>query len=57
VPEIGPEDRERSVIAELFNKLADATKAALNRVTIGQLVRDFYAPRAPARIEDRFTTR
>jgi len=23
-------------------------------MTIGQLVREFYAPRAPSRIEDRF---
>ena len=57
VPELGPEDRERNVIADIFNKLADATKTALNRMTIGQLVRDFYAPRAPTRIEDRFTNR
>ena len=57
VPEIGPEDRERNVITEIFNRLADATKTALNRMTIGQMVRDFYAPRAPSRIEDRFTTR
>jgi len=57
VPELGPEDRERNVIADIFNKLADATKSALNRMTIGQLVRDFYAPRAPTRIEDRFTNR
>jgi membrane protein len=57
VPDIGPEDRERSVISDIFNRLAEATKNALNRMTIGQLVRDFYAPRAPSRIEDRFTTR
>ncbi|PYQ60170.1 MAG: hypothetical protein DMF58_09085 [Acidobacteria bacterium] len=57
VPELGPEDRERNVIADIFNKLAEATKTALNRMTIGQLVRDFYAPRAPTRIEDRFTNR
>jgi len=57
VPEIGPEDRERNVITEIFNRLADATKTALNRMTSGQMVRDFYAPRAPSRIEDRVTTR
>ncbi len=57
VPDIGPEDRERNVIAEIFTRLSEATKNALNRMTIGQLVRDFYAPRAPSRIEDRFTGR
>ena len=57
LPDIGREDRERNVIADMFNKLADATKNALNRMTIGQLVREFYAPRAPTRIEDRFTNR
>ena len=57
VPDIGPEDRERNVISDIFNKLVDSTKTALNRMTIGQLVREFYAPRAPSRIEDRFTTR
>lgn len=57
VPDIGPEDRERNVIGEIFNRMAEATKNALNRMTIGQLVREFYAPRAPSRIEDRFTNR
>ncbi|HUJ15584.1 MAG TPA: YhjD/YihY/BrkB family envelope integrity protein [Thermoanaerobaculia bacterium] len=57
VPDIGPEDRERNVIADIFTKLSDATHNALNRMTIGQLVREFYAPRAPSRIEDRFTNR
>src|SRR5581483_1720663 len=50
LPDIGPEDRERNVIADIFNKLADSTKTALNRMTIGQLVREFYAPRAPSRL-------
>ena len=57
LPDIGPEDRERNVISEIFNRLAESTKTALNRMTIGQLVREFYAPRAPSRIEDRFTNR
>jgi membrane protein len=57
VPELGPEDRERAAIAELFSRLMESTRSALNRVSIGQLVRDFYAPRAPSRIEDRFTNR
>jgi membrane protein len=57
LPDLGPEDRERNVIGEIFNRMSDATKNALNRMTIGQMVRDFYAPRAPSRIEDRFTNR
>ena len=57
LPDIGPEDRERNVIGSIFTKLAESTKAALERMTIGQLVREFYAPRAPSRIEDRFTNR
>jgi len=57
LPDIGPEDRERNVIASIFTKLSESTKTALDRMTIGQLVREFYAPRAPSRIEDRFTNR
>jgi membrane protein len=57
VPDLGAEDRERAAIAELFNRLAEATNNALKGLTIGQMVRDFYAPRAPTRIEDRFTGR
>jgi membrane protein len=57
VPDIGPEDRERATISELFNRLMESTKSALNRMTIGQLVRDLYTARAPSRIEDRFTNR
>ena len=57
LPDIGPEDRERNVISDLFARMGEATKTALNRTTIGQLVREFYAPRAPSRIEDRFTNR
>ena len=57
VPDLGSEDRERAAIAELFNRLAEATKNALKGLTIGQMVREFYAPRAPTRIEDRFTGR
>ena len=57
LPDIGTEDRERAAIGELFNRLAEATKVTLARMSIGQFVRDFYAPRAPTRIEDRFTGR
>jgi YihY family inner membrane protein len=57
IPELGPDDREREVVAEIFKKLSEATKNALNRMTVGQLVREFYAPRPASRIEDRFTNR
>ena len=46
VPDLGPDDRERAAISELFNRLSQATKTALDRLSIGQLVRDFYTPRA-----------
>jgi len=46
VPDLGPDDRERAAISELFNRLSQATKTALDRLSIGQLVRDFYSPRA-----------
>jgi len=57
VPEIAPDDREREVIDDIFQRLADATKGALGRMSIGHLVRVLYAPRGPSRIEDRFTSR
>src|SRR6185436_4027464 len=55
IPELGPEDRERTVIAELFDRLGAATTTALSRQTIGQLARELYAPRV-TRAEDRRTT-
>jgi membrane protein len=57
LPDSVPEDRERAAISDLFNRLSDSNKNALNRLTIGQLVQQLYTPRAPTRIEDRFTGR
>ncbi|HYS54934.1 MAG TPA: YhjD/YihY/BrkB family envelope integrity protein [Thermoanaerobaculia bacterium] len=57
LPDIGPDDRERAAIGEMFSKLAEATKNTLARLTIGQIVRDLYAPRSPTLVEDRFTGR
>lgn len=57
VPEIGPADRERETIDNLFQRLADATHEAIDRLSIGQLMRELYAPRGPSRIEDRVTSR
>ncbi|HKB78178.1 MAG TPA: hypothetical protein VKH35_00550, partial [Thermoanaerobaculia bacterium] len=53
VPDIGPEDRERSAIGDLFRRLSDARRESLNRLSVGQMVRELYSPRAPSRIEDR----
>jgi membrane protein len=56
LPDLGPDDRERKAIGEMFASLTESTKTALNRLTIGQLVRELYVPR-PARVEDRFSGR
>jgi hypothetical protein len=45
VPDIGPADHEREVIGELFGRLNSCTAAALDRMSIGRLVRELYAPR------------
>ena len=51
LPDIGPDDRERAVVGDLFRTLNDCTAVALHEVSIGRLVRDLYAPRA-VRSED-----
>jgi membrane protein len=45
VPDIGPEDRERAVVGDLFSILNQCTSAALDRMSIGRVVRELYAPR------------
>ena len=45
VPDIGPDDRERAVVGDLFSTLNQCTSAALDRMSIGRVVRDLYAPR------------
>jgi membrane protein len=52
LPEAGPEDPERDAVAAIFVRLDDATRATLNRMSVGQLVRELYTPRA-TRIDDR----
>ena len=54
MPEIAPDDRESAVIGELYDRLKESARNALNRLSIGQLVRDLYAPRA-SRLEDRLS--
>lgn len=45
VPDIGPDDSERAVVGALFQTLNSCTSEALNRMSIGRLVRELYAPR------------
>src|SRR5438067_2327453 len=54
LPDLEPQaaERERAAIGELIEKLNICSATALNRMTVGQLVRQLYAPRAPSRIED-----
>ena len=52
VPDTVGDDRERDLVENIFQRLADGMQGALNRVTVGQIVRELYAPRA-ARADDR----
>lgn len=45
LPDAGPEDRERAAVGSLFATLNSCTSAALDRMSIGRLVRDLYSPR------------
>ncbi len=54
VPDQGPDDEERRTIGEMFSRMNESTAAALNRMTIGRLVRELYAPRA-IRDDERIT--
>jgi membrane protein len=53
LPEIAGAVNEHGAVTGIFERLQSSTAAALNRQTIGHLVRDIYAPRAPSRFEDR----
>jgi membrane protein len=44
---------EHTAIGTVFQRLNDSTRTALDRLTIGQLARELYSPRAPSRFEDR----
>jgi hypothetical protein len=39
------EDRERAIVGELFMRLNACTAAALDKTSIGRIVRELYAPR------------
>jgi membrane protein len=46
LPDLGPADEERRAVGVLFDGLNAATAGALQRMTIGRLVRELYSPRA-----------
>lgn len=52
IPDLAPEDEARRSIGRVIQTINTCTAEALNRITIGQLSRELYAPRAPSRIED-----
>jgi membrane protein len=52
VPDIGPADDERRAVGEIFDTMNRATHDSLDRLTVGQLVRNLYSPRA-VRVDDR----
>jgi membrane protein len=54
LPDLGADDRERAAVGSLFQRLNQCTVDALDRMTVGRLVRDLYAPRE-VRDEDRVT--
>jgi membrane protein len=45
LPESGPDDRERTTLRALFQRLNDSTTQALDGMTIGRIVRELYTPR------------
>ena len=51
VPDLEPQpaDRERTAIANVIERLNATTSVALDRMSIGQLVRELYAPRVATR--------
>lgn len=55
IPDIVPDDRERHAIGELFDRLNESAASALDRMTVGRLVRQIYTPRGPSRLEDRLS--
>jgi len=45
LPDIGPDDRERAALGELFQRLNSCTTQTLDHMSIGRLVHELYAPR------------
>ena len=46
LPDLGPDDEVRRSVGKLFANLNASTAEALDRATIGRLVRELYSPRA-----------
>jgi len=55
LPDIGPEDRERAAVGELFQRLNSCTAEALERMSVGRLVRELYSPREVRSEDERLT--
>jgi len=49
MPDLTPDDRERAAIGEVIEKVNACTLVALERLSIGQLMRNLYAPRVTRR--------
>jgi membrane protein len=45
LPDVRTDDRESAAIGALFTNINDCTAAALDRMSIGRLVRELYSPR------------
>jgi membrane protein len=45
LPDIGPEDRERTAVGDLFQRLNACTAQALELMSVGRVVRELYSPR------------
>lgn len=45
LPDLGPDDNERAAIGAVFQTLNSCTTQALDRMSIGRLVRELYSPR------------
>ncbi len=52
IPNLAPDDEARRAITAVIDRINGSTAGALDRMTIGQLTNQLYAPRAPSRIED-----
>ena len=55
LPDIGPDDRERAAVGEIFTNLNNCTAAALDQLSIGRLVRELYSPQGSAGRRERLT--
>ena len=55
LPAQGPDDEERRSIGGMFDRMNESTSAALNRTTIGRMVRELYSPRVLRPEEPRVT--